>query len=273
MPQALDGCWAKVHRADECLASLKTEVAEFLSSDPRPFRIVGDHHNNFTEYGYTVHAPEIPLRFSVLVGEVVHHLRSTLDHLVWALALRTTNGPSSRIQFPICDTREKFDKAIKNGVLRGVGSSAIKLIESLQPFKSKTPHDTFFYALHQLDIEDKHRLLVVVGAAATMKPEVVLAGVEGNFPDRGTPVSIVALDLQDRVCVNRDGTRIFTVRFADPSPSMKAIAEFDISLAFEQLGKTKAVPIVASLEQLRQSVVNALNSFSHLFCCSPRGLH
>ncbi len=45
----------------------------------------------------------IPLRFSVLAGEIVHHLRSCLDHIVWHFsnpAYRTDERKRRYIEFP-----------------------------------------------------------------------------------------------------------------------------------------------------------------------------
>jgi hypothetical protein len=42
------------------------------------------------------------LRFSVLAGEVIHHLRSCLDHLVWQLSSEPfRSAHSDRIEFPV----------------------------------------------------------------------------------------------------------------------------------------------------------------------------
>jgi hypothetical protein len=63
---------------------------------------------------------EIPARFGVLAGEVVHHLRSILDHIIWLLSseqYRRTN--ETQIAFPICVAeprrmaeRSRYDRKI-----------------------------------------------------------------------------------------------------------------------------------------------------------------
>lgn len=66
MSTALDGCWAKVQRAKETIQALNREVAQYLGADPKPYKIVGAHHNGDMEFGFTAFADAPPLRFSVI---------------------------------------------------------------------------------------------------------------------------------------------------------------------------------------------------------------
>jgi hypothetical protein len=48
----------------------------------------------------------------VLAGEALHHLRSSLDHAIWAAALRNTSSPADRIQFPIYEKKAAYSIGI-----------------------------------------------------------------------------------------------------------------------------------------------------------------
>lgn len=181
---AIDGCRAKIARVDETLGQLRVELNDWLNSKPKPYRIVGAHHNNHCEFGFTVYGEAVPLRFSIFIGEIVHHLRSCLDHVAWSLATKNIGVPSNRIQFPICDTREKFEKAETSGTIKGVGRDAAALIRNVQPFMSSTPKNTPLYLLHQLDIHDKHRLLIVIGGAVSLGNELRIGDVPGILSER-----------------------------------------------------------------------------------------
>jgi hypothetical protein len=52
-----------------------------------------------------------PGTWSIIIGEMVHNLRSALDHLVWQLViLETSEQPvGDRTQFPIFESEEKVD--------------------------------------------------------------------------------------------------------------------------------------------------------------------
>ena len=86
MAHPLDGCRAKLARAHETIQTLKQEIAIFEQPSAPPFRVARENVGN--EFVFRVYGnPELPLRFSVLAGEVIHHLRSSLDYVVHALVL------------------------------------------------------------------------------------------------------------------------------------------------------------------------------------------
>ena len=92
MLHPLAGCWAKVKRAKECIKNLNVEITAFLGSEPKPYRVVGKQDEQTGEYAFIASCPSLPPRFAVLIGEIIHHLRSSLDHLLCALV--TQNGAS-----------------------------------------------------------------------------------------------------------------------------------------------------------------------------------
>jgi hypothetical protein len=132
MPSPLDGCWAKIERANDNIGNLDNEIAAFVH--PENYIIVRHVDHKAQECTFTARGQTIPLRFSVLIGEIIHHLRSSLDHLIWQLVLKRHPSPNFKVQFPICITEKEFKRAIKGGIITGVGKSAQKLIEHVQPY-------------------------------------------------------------------------------------------------------------------------------------------
>ena len=75
MPHPMDGCRAKLERAQETLDALELEAVKFLSQDTPPFRLEKKHINDGLEYAFIAYGnPNPPLRFSVITGEIVHHM-------------------------------------------------------------------------------------------------------------------------------------------------------------------------------------------------------
>jgi hypothetical protein len=121
-------------------------------------------------------------RMSITVGEVVYHLRSALDYVVWAIATSATGSPVKGTQFPIEDSPQTFEvrvtgknakgKPVRNGhFLKGVPPDCVKAIRALQPFSGCT----WTKDLRELSNPDKHRHLSPlrgrIGFAITgMKP-------------------------------------------------------------------------------------------------------
>lgn len=85
MGHSLDGCYAKLERAQESLNYLSDTADGLFSTDA--YRLIRAPQGA-GEYVIRFHCPDrLPLRFAVLSGEIVHNLRSSLDHLVTALVL------------------------------------------------------------------------------------------------------------------------------------------------------------------------------------------
>jgi hypothetical protein len=93
--------------------------------------IVRQHQDNGLGYAFIARGdPNPPLRFAVLAGEIIHHLRSTLDHLIHVLVMKNAKTPTRRHQFPICATSKAFQDARTRGLIEGVGATAERVRRS-----------------------------------------------------------------------------------------------------------------------------------------------
>jgi len=104
--------------------------------------------------------PDLPL----IVGDCLHNLRSALDHLVFQLAKLNgaTSKDATKTSFPVALTSAEFNRKSKNFAAI-LTPAALTAIEDLQPYKTSNPAATgYLWLLSQLDIIDKHRLLVVI---------------------------------------------------------------------------------------------------------------
>ena len=106
--------------------------------------------------------------WALVLGEVIHGFRTSLDHLAFTLAERYT-GPlpddvAEQSEFPIFWRPPKGNALAKK--IRGVDPNAQALIESLQPYRDPDYRENPLWVLHELDRKRKHRTLPVVAAAA-----------------------------------------------------------------------------------------------------------
>lgn len=103
------------------------------------------------------------LKWSLIVGEILFNLRCALDHLVYFLAISdsgvTPPENAHRLMFPVTTTEARFADAIKRRQLHGICDAHRDIIKSLQPFTNVRPEETPLFALHYLNILDKHRQL------------------------------------------------------------------------------------------------------------------
>lgn len=269
MSHPLDGCRAKFQRAEETLEYLGREITTFLNQEPPPYTIVKQHQDNGLEYAFIAHGdPDPPLRFAVLAGEIIHHLRSSLDHLVHASVIQNGKTPTKRHQFPICTTPEAFKDACSRGWIDGVGPIAEKLIASVQPFTTPTPDDTVLHVVSQYDNIDKHRLLVVVTTIVKLGNTITI-GVNAEIaarPERqGKTPNIVGFGDPAPRKLSEKGVVVFTICLAEPAPELTAEAKLELELAFEQCGRVKLAPVVRTLRGLVAGTRHTVEKFAKEF--------
>lgn len=149
--------WAK-RRCDEFEAA----VEEFRSTQPHKIAHRRDDERGEVSF-YVAEVPELPVSLALLLGDVVHNLRSTLDHLAAALVSAAGGTPDKYVSFPIFDTPKAYNDFSRDR-LKGVHQYCLQTIDNMQPYKQGFGH--WAWQLHQLDIIDKHRLLLTVATMA-----------------------------------------------------------------------------------------------------------
>lgn len=187
----------KIERAKKHLVELEDQVRVY--SERHPYRIGWERHGNpdSGEWLCILRITEQPDRaVSTIIGDVVHNVRSALDHLATAIAPESQEREAS---FPIRDVdpwnldgragekaRESFQAAT-----RGMPEEAKTIIKQLQPYsrwppnhtallfhlggaivvgESRTPAKFFFHSpqnhflsvLNEFDNRDKHRTFVPI---------------------------------------------------------------------------------------------------------------
>lgn len=255
MTHPLDGIWAKIQRADEHIRSLDSEITSFLKSDV--YKIIGHTQEETKEHVLHVIGPPPPLRFSVIAGEVIHQCRSALDHLIWQLVLANHGTPDRRHEFPICDTPGKFKEACDRRKIKGISDTATDIIKSIQPYNNPKGFQWHpLWVLHDMDVTDKHKLLMVVIATASIdgstlainpgQPSVSILGLsEPKWPARPT----------------EDGTEILRIRLGEPAPQMNVNVKPTVQVVFEKYGPVSEQPVIHCVNQLRNVAVGTIKKF------------
>lgn len=155
----------KVERAKKHIDDLTPAVTAFSDAHRQCVRVDDDPQTGEKVYrANLVGAPpvgDIPL----IIGDVVHNLRSAFDHLAWQLVEANGGIPGRRTGYPLCGSPTDFQKPETKGKVKGVRSGALKLIEATQPYQSG--YDCLG-KLSELDNFDKHRLLLVAAIRLTV---------------------------------------------------------------------------------------------------------
>lgn len=254
---SLAGILAKLDRAEESIELLNKERVAFLMTEPLPYHVEGGFFDDPTKYEFRGYQDRpVPLRFSILAGEIIHQLRSCFDHLIGELAAANGQPPIRNHEFPICTDREKFRKAIQQKV-KGISRSALRRIVKAQPYRQATPDTTTINLIHQWDIIDKHRLLLVVGKMFTLGNEVEVGTTE---PEGPTP-EIIKLTKAPQKVLSEQGHEIFSITLSQPVPDFEAKGQFHVHLVFGEEGPAYAVEVISTLRTMAAFTRKFISSF------------
>jgi len=156
-PLDLRGARLKVERAKKHIADLDAQRVTFLGTDP--YYGVPRFNSEFNCTEYVVQSlPTIPECIPLILGDAVHSLRSALDYVACEL-VRSVGGAPKNVYFPISESPEKY-KTDSGGKTKGMPQEAKDYIDRMRPYCGG---NDAFWAIHELDIIDKHRLLPTVG--------------------------------------------------------------------------------------------------------------
>lgn len=242
MSDPFDGIKEKLKRANQNILNLQAEIGEFFESGKYPVLPKDDKEILLKAIAYH-REREIPIRFSVLAGEVVHHLRSCFDHVVWQFSTPAYRKEHIRkIEFPILETRpiEKSDISRYEGKIKGITNDTVRgWIEELQPYNAPDPVDALLLIIQKMDVIDKHRevLLCASTGAIQVSMDVFkrIVGDQSAYPN-GLPAEIAA-ELE---------------RHSDVVPQV----------AFRNFGRRAIQPVVPGLMELFNHTLRLMERFN-----------
>ena len=232
---------------------LKAKTENFLARNP--FRIVvqentGKHRDKWPRALVFQVREEIPEEFSAVIGDVVHNLRSALDLLVCAL-VRANNQDDKHVYFPVAQSVETLDEAIKNGKVKRAGPSVVEFVRNLNPHRGDGG-DWIISALHDLDILDKHRLIIAIGCVGEFQRAVVGLRWESSIAVTLPGFQWAGLE---------DGAKMLDIR-AESGLELgtEFPAAFSIAFGFSQ--PVGGLPIIDNLGKMADRLEAIVNSFA-----------
>lgn len=276
MSHPLDGCWAKVNRANVHLSLLNERIQGFVDSNP--YEVETEPSSNTGEvivYASAVREPPAQ-EWSAIIGDVVHNLRSTLDHLVWQLTLTEGHVPPPSlkgsawkdIRFPILAAPHPTDgKGIlipwatskEPKSLWGIRPSLRTDLQGLQPFNhgQDAPKEPLAI-LDELWNIDKHRHLNFTSS---------LLGLH----DGETAERIVNFRILKRHAGGpfKRRTPLCTLTRVDsdftPTGEMHVKPRLSFDISFEKGPPAYGGRVIETLETLRDTVAAILGKFDSEF--------
>jgi hypothetical protein len=259
MPRPFYSARLKVERAERQIGNLLTEIGAFLRGDPyKPIRHDKGEPGGLMEWTVEVREQPSP-DIGLMAGDAIHNLRSALDHVMWELLERNDNTPTRKTGFPIYDSPEKF-KAEYPRKVQGASQAAVDLILAAKPYKGGNEP---LWWLHELDVIDKHRVLLAVGSAARYDG-FHLAIDHPAFPFKPhTVMPFSAAGLGRPIYPLENGTKLCAMgpaMFPDGA-KMHVNAEFAFDVAFGEPGLAEGEPILPTLHHLTKVTKGVIRSF------------
>jgi len=165
----------KIERAKKHFSDFKGEAEAFREAY---IHVIGAKEDPHTGQALKYFPRPLPVaRFEMLAiaGDVIHNLRSALDHLAQQLVEVGSPGakPSRHTGFPIFGSADEY-KGGMTGKVKGMREEAIKLIDALEPYKGG---NDLLWRLHNANNIDKHRFLITVAEDYLFEGE----GFEGQY--------------------------------------------------------------------------------------------
>jgi len=181
MNERLYGIDLKLDRAQEHLENIDEDAATWIAKQETwDF----PHKVNQGERRYVVSLRLVkppPPSIPIIGDEIIHHLRSSLDHLACYLVERSGSKDVSRTVWPIMDSPWKWAREVErrkrprqfwrkkgSGALAGSTPAVRAFIEGKQPYKGGgETRDDPLLGLHELWNTEKHRILNPITVYAT----------------------------------------------------------------------------------------------------------
>jgi hypothetical protein len=254
---SLAGPLARIDRADELVKQLDTTLKAFVAT--KPYTAEQQPDDNPTNRRYVVtRIQEVPLAVRVLVGEISHHLRASLDLLAYQLLLKEGVTDEKQLRdcsFPIIVNRDltkpedkrKHDDAIKKAI-GGASPRALTRIVTLQPCGSNREW-SHLAQIQALDNTDKHRVLLAAFGSSKLKDFTFHDGTRTEvFPEAWVPLQEGAMLILSNVPVD-----------------MVIAPNFINDVTFNEPGPVFGKPIVPILKNLSQMTHMTVNAFHDCF--------
>ncbi len=246
----------RLRRADEHLEEVKALLRAYYRE--QPYNITGEFDPDAAQIRYAfgeVNAPP-PVRVATIGGEVLHNLRSALDHLAWELVEENEAGNATKdTAFPVLKAAPAANAqgiSPPPHVAGGVSATASALIQRVQPYQLGLDFAADpVYLLRELNNIDKHRHVTIRGVRS-----------EGTYIAGPLPHFTFTARL---LTANEWGAEI---EFAPDDTSVDVQFRTTFQVVVHEIGPGIVMPLIDALKAARDAV-NAIVTEAQRTCFPP----
>ena len=230
----------KIERAKKHILDLEIARDRFIETEPYVIEPERDPQTGNYLFRVTKLQPP-PHDLGLIAGDVIHNLRSALDHLAYQLVLVNGAIPTKQTAFPIFDDAAGY-VAHSHGKIKLMSQSAQDAIEATKPYRGRS---NLLWFIHTMDIADKHHTLLValihVGKWSVKMPVFGLF----NIPESSLPL--------------KEGDVIFSCE-----PKVYENVKFTFDITLENPEAISGVPLLPALHKAANRIDDLILSFKPL---------
>ena len=241
-----EGARQRINRANQHIHDLKALLESYCKRD---FCRIGVDTDS--KQGVCVvkleRTRELPGEIPLILADAIHNLRTALDFLACDIVRSGGKQPTRYTRFVFDSSREKLIATLEPGTLKAARPDLVDVIvDTIKPYKGG---DDSLFALNDLDLDERHRLIVPTFAVVALH----------NVSIRGADQRVVRMRKLD---IDANGEAAMTeisgkVELASyESASFQAL--FDKGTAFE------GQPIVPTMLRLSLLVAGVVDTIQQM---------
>ena len=166
MPLHFGSARLKLERAKHHIDDLDRQVGKFFASGAVTVTIEDYPERAQRAVVRKTNRP-VPNEFSLVLGDAIHNARAALDLMTWE-AITPYTQMRKAVQFPVGRDEDHFLKQmLPSRQITSASPEIVAAFTDLQAYENGNGHD--LWLLHELDIQDKHQLIVVVAAVTLLR--------------------------------------------------------------------------------------------------------
>ncbi len=239
----------KIEWAEKHLGDMVSLVSAFTQSD--------DFHSVSIEYDERQRTNHLRVdmltsRFpaddiALTIGDVLHNLRSALDLLWYQVVLECNGTPTKWTRFPVRDTRQELIAPLNSALEQEQITLDIKnfVLDDIKPYTTGNP---LIWSLDDLNIRDKHKLLIPVLQVSA------LVGVRLE-DDQGVPV------YENQVWFTDESGSIRLREADDIRVTVKDKGHVTAAIIFDTGVPFESESVVVSLTRIAEEVTRTVQAF------------
>lgn len=185
----------KVQRASEHVRQLSEVIR-----DERPFTYILETNTNTRHRAtFAKKNKTVTDKCALICGDAIHNLRTALDHAYFEIVSPKCSTPRDigKLQFPFSKTAAGLEKAIQNRLAPKAGEWLVKSLLELAPH-GEAGGNELLYLIHDLDVTDKHRLLIPAGDYTQLSADILRAQAL-DYPMGSSGTVSFAMNFRDEV--------------------------------------------------------------------------